>query len=121
MERRQISISSSLERDKFVKDYSPPDTPPAVSFQREELCLEQSEEDEEQEHTEDRFVAGIRPYMFELLTSEESTNGHLDVEQVHPQAHLDVSQWCSCGCCQNMDTERLCCREVRQVCDKSAE
>ncbi len=31
--------------------------------------------------------------MFEQVMSEESTNGHLDVEQVHPGAYLDVSQW----------------------------
>ncbi|ROL29800.1 Cysteine-rich, acidic integral membrane protein [Anabarilius grahami] len=108
-------LNASLQ--SVVEDYSPPDTPPAVPF-NSEIRLEE-EEDEEQEHTDDHFVPGIRPYMFEPLHAE----GPNSQEQVHPREHLDVSQWCSCGYCQHMDTgpERLCCREVRQVCDRSAE
>ncbi|KAK7173260.1 hypothetical protein R3I93_003161 [Phoxinus phoxinus] len=114
----EADLNASLQ--SVVEDYSPPQTPPELRLQQEQ----EEEEDEEQEHTED-LVTGIRPYMFEPLHAE-SSNGHLDVaaqEQVDTREHLDVSQWCSCGYCQHMDTglERLCCREVRQVVDKCAE
>ncbi|XP_036949055.1 P2X purinoceptor 7-like [Acanthopagrus latus] len=57
----------------------------------------------------------VQPYMFEPESDPEQQEAPEEVQQ--PRMNMDVSQWCSCGSCEQVPTEpeNICCIEIPQV------
>ncbi|XP_078025266.1 P2X purinoceptor 7-like [Epinephelus lanceolatus] len=57
----------------------------------------------------------VQPYMFEPESDPEQQDAPEESQQ--PRMNMDISQWCSCGNCEQMPTEpeNICCMEIPQV------